>query len=149
MVAAAKVRFFEPAMPNSRTSLTQHLITEAMMDLSRYSAEPKDKAVVAWPVYRTEPRHSDKEPYIVFNVKAQVLERVGTDEPAAAKAESKAAEKMSETGTTTEADVKLEKETETTASAESETVTETKTESKSETVDAVKTEETQSIKDEL
>lgn len=44
-----------------------------LLDLERYSAEPVDGGVVAWPVHHSEPNRATGRADITFEVKAQVL----------------------------------------------------------------------------
>jgi hypothetical protein len=44
-----------------------------LLDLERYSAEPVDGGVVAWPVHHSEPNRAKGTADITFEVKAQVL----------------------------------------------------------------------------
>lgn len=53
--------------------LTWYLLEVDLLDLEKYSAEPMDGGVVAWPVHHTEPNRARGRVDITFEVKAQVL----------------------------------------------------------------------------
>jgi hypothetical protein len=78
------------------TKLDAELITARhiaqLKDLSKYRPTPEDQAVVAWPVYRTEPKRVGNDTKIVFTIKAQVVEKVWTEEELAAAKTAKEAE---------------------------------------------------------
>lgn len=46
---------------------------DALLDLSKYTPEPKDGAVVAWPINHTRPSIREKRREIEITIKAQVL----------------------------------------------------------------------------
>lgn len=53
--------------------LTLNPLAAELRDLEKYTAEPVDGGVVAWPVDRSDPNRAKDKTDITFKVKAQVL----------------------------------------------------------------------------
>lgn len=76
--------------------LTNTLI-ETLLDISKYTAEPADGAVVSWTTSRKEPDMKSSSRAMEFTVKAEVLAaKPGQEEPVAEKEEEPATENAEE-----------------------------------------------------
>lgn len=60
-------------LPCVSVTLLTLCFLDALLDLSKYTPEPKDGAVVAWPINHTRPSIREKRREIEITIKAQVL----------------------------------------------------------------------------